>query len=291
MNVPYLLFYHLKSGSTFMRYFKGDFLLLLSLCLISHIAFAQSGLPSKGFGRYFLIAHRGGVVDSTNAENSLPALQDAIERGYWMVEMDLRLTRDSVLIIHHDPDFKRYYGVEKAVSAMTWDEISQLRSARGNQVMKLEDALSACSGKIQVMLDNKISGNDTLLFSQVVSLLQKYGLDKQALMIGTDESTDYFTGKIKLSCTRQQLEINTQKPGYSPEYYYLFGETGSMTDDDVKWAQYQGIMVVGVLNMFRYKGKKGKSRPYLAAARDATRLKSLGVQFFQLDSEFDRFFR
>ena len=271
-----------------MRYFKGDvLLLLLSLCLISHVAFGQSGLPSKGFGRYFLIAHRGGVVDSTNAENSLSALQDAIERGYWMVEMDLRLTRDSVLIINHDPDLKRYFGVERTVSSMTWDEISQLRSPRGHQVLKLEEALAACSGKIQVMLDNKISGNDTLLFGQVVSLLQKYGLDKQALMIGTDESTDYFTGKIKLSCTRQQLEVNTQKPGYNPEFYYLFGDVGHMSDDDVKWAQYQGIMVVGVLNMFRYKGK----RPYAAAARDAARLKSLGVQFFQLDSAFDRFFR
>jgi glycerophosphoryl diester phosphodiesterase len=265
----------------------GDLLLLLSCCLLSLHAFGQTGLPSKGFGRYYLIAHRGGVVDSTNTENSLSALQDAIERGYWMVEMDLRLTRDSVLIIHHDNNIKRLYGVDKPVSSMSWAEISQLHSGRGHQVVRLEDALASCSGRIQVMLDNKISGNDTALFSQVVSLLQQYGLDKQAMMIGTDESTDFFTGKVKLSCTRQQLEINIQKPGYSPDFYYLFGDVGTMTEDDVRWAQAQGIMVVGVLNWSRY---RGRPRPYVIATRDAAKMKAWGVQYFQVDSEFDRFF-
>lgn len=270
-----------------MQHRLGDLIRVISICLLSLHALGQAGLPSKGFGRYYLIAHRGGVVDSTNSENSLPALQDAIERGYWMVELDLRLTRDSVLIIHHDNNFKRFYGVDRPVSSMTWEEINQLHNARGNQVTKLEDALAACSGRIQVMLDNKISGNDTALFFRVVSLLQQYGLDKQAMMIGTDESTDYFTGKIKLSCTRQQLEINIQKPGYSPDFYYLFGDVGSMSEDDVKWAQAQGIMVVGVLNWSRY---RGRPRPYTLAARDAAKLKAWGVQYFQVDSEFDRFF-
>src|SRR5690606_37511719 len=103
---------------------KGDihFLLLVSFCFLCHTVWGQSSLPSKGFGRYFLIAHRGGVVDSSNAENSLPALQHAIERGYWMVELDLRLTKDSVLIIQHDNHFRRYYHMDKPVSAMTWKE-------------------------------------------------------------------------------------------------------------------------------------------------------------------------
>ncbi|WP_298734050.1 glycerophosphodiester phosphodiesterase family protein [uncultured Chitinophaga sp.] len=265
----------------------GELLLVLSFCLLSPHAFGQTSLPSKGFGRYYLIAHRGGVVGSINPENSLHALQDAVERGYWMVEMDLRVTKDSVLIIHHDHTFKRFYGVDKSVSSMTWDEISQLRTPRGTQVVRLEDALASCSGRIQVMLDNKIAGLDTALFNKLLSLLQQHGLDKQAMMIGTDESTDFFTGKIKLSCTRQQLEVNTQKPGFNPDFYYLFGDAGTMTEDDVKWAQAQGIMVVGVLNWSRY---RKRARPYTMAGRDAARLKAWGVQYFQVDSEFDRFF-
>ena len=81
---------------------------------------------TKTPANYYLIAHRGGVVDSTKAENSLPALKAAIKRGYKMVEIDLRLTKDSVLIIHHDMNFKRYFGVDKPVSETTWEEIGKL---------------------------------------------------------------------------------------------------------------------------------------------------------------------
>jgi glycerophosphoryl diester phosphodiesterase len=60
-------------------------------------------------------------------------------------------------------------------------------------------------GKIGIMIDNKISGKDTVLFTKVIDLLKQYDLFRSALMIGTDESTDFFTGKIKLSCTRKQI--------------------------------------------------------------------------------------
>ena len=229
---------------------------------------------------FYLIAHRGGVVDSTNVENSLPALTGAIEKGYRMVEMDMRLTRDSVLIIQHDRDFLRYYGVDSNASDMTWSQISRLVSDKGSKVVTLEEEFKHCQGKIQVMLDNKIRGNDTLLWRRVIGLLKKYDLLDSAIMIGTDESTPWFTGKVRLSCTRQQLEENSHKPGYKPSYYYLFGGVKSMTPGDVQWAGQQGIMVVGAVNMFSY-----RQGGLTAAFKDIETLKSWGVWRFQIDSE------
>lgn len=76
-----------------------------------------------------------------------------------MVEVDLRLTKDSILIIQHDPTFKRYYGVDSPVSSMTWDEISKLRSSKGGSiVLKFEEVLKVCEGRIQLLIDNKIKG-------------------------------------------------------------------------------------------------------------------------------------
>lgn len=238
---------------------------------------------------YRLIAHRGGVVDSLHAENSLPALEDAVDQGYWMAELDLRLTKDGVFILHHDRTFKDHFGVDKPATAMTWTEISKLRSDRGrSRVITLEEALRACRGKMQVMIDNKIEGNDTIMFSQVIHLLEKYNLLEHALMIGTDESTKYFTGKVKLSCTRQQLEDNKKKPGFKPGHYYLFSDTDNMTAEDVAWADREGIMVVGVINRFHYHDAKN---PNEAIAADVERLKSWGVKYFQIDSEFSRYFQ
>jgi glycerophosphoryl diester phosphodiesterase len=69
------------------------------------------------------IAHRGGVVSEQLAENSPSSLEEAIKRGFWMIEVDVRESKDGKLVVHHDPDFKRYYGVERNVADLSWAEI------------------------------------------------------------------------------------------------------------------------------------------------------------------------
>ena len=258
-------------------------LALILTCLVPDVAAQKS--KEQGKTNYRLIAHRGGVVDSTSAENSLAALQKAVDRGYYMVEIDLRLTKDSVLIIHHDRNFKRYYGVDALVGDMTWSEVSQLVGDKGNRVLKFEEALKFCSENgLQVMVDNKIRGNDTTLFTGVVDLLKQYNLHTNALMIGTEESTDFFTGKIKLSCTRKQLEDNMKKPGYKPSHYYLF--SGDISKEEAKWARKNNIMAVGAINAWGMKSADKMEE----ARRRADALKASGVKYFQIDSIFDVFF-
>lgn len=225
-------------------------------------------------------------MDSINAENSLPALQAAIAHGYKMVEIDMRVTKDGVLIINHDATFKKYYGIDTPVNKMNWKEISRLKTkTNGSSVLKLEEVFKYCSDKIGVMIDNKIDGNDTVLFTQVVMLLKKYKLDKEALMIGTDESTEFFTGKVKLSCTRKQIEENMKKPGYRAGNYYLFGS--DLSKDDVAFAKANGILSVGVVNAWRYKQPASK---LTAVATDVARLQETGLEYFQIDSEFEKYF-
>lgn len=258
-------------------------LLTASLSVVLMTTYAQEKTIDPA---YKLIAHRGGVVDSVTAENSIQALEKASERGYWMVEVDLRLTKDSVLITHHDRNFKRYYGVDRQVSSMTWDEISKLKGDKNNTVLKFEEVLKQIKENgLQVMVDNKIRGNDTVLFTQVVDLLKKYDLQKEALMIGTEESTPFFTGKVKLSCTIQQLKENAAKKGYSPNHYYLF--SGDISQADYDWAKERKIQIVGVANEWGYRNQtnmmdivKGKVQT----------LQNTGVRYFQIDSSFEWMF-
>ncbi len=252
------------------------------ICIATLFLFSQFPPVSQPF---YLIAHRGGVVDSSNVENSLPALTEAIRKGYKMVEMDMRLTKDSVLIIQHDKDFKRYYGVNRNVAELTWPEISKLISDKGSKVVTLEEEFKHCQGHVQVMLDNKIRGNDTMLWRRLISLLKKYDLLDSAITIGTDESTAWFTGKVRLSASRQQLEANSHKPGYRSSDYYLFGSVQTFTRDDVEWAGRRGIMVIGAVNMFNY-----KEGGMPAALKDIDLLKSWGVTRFQIDSELGQGF-
>lgn len=248
--------------------------------LLAFSLFVGSNLYSQSIR---LIAHRGGVVDERSPENSLPALQKAIDQGYWMVEIDLRITADSVLITQHDRNFKRYFDVDSQVTSMNWSSIQKLRSNAGTRVLQFEEVLQHCKDKMKVMIDNKIQGFDEAVFQRVLTLLDKYKLRESALMIGTDESTEFFRGKVKLSCTRKQLEEYQQRPDFNSSHYYLF--SSQISKEDVTWAEKQGIMVVGVLNHRNPNSAEAKDKMKVQAAT----LLSSGVTTFQLDSAFKEF--
>lgn len=232
-----------------------------------------------------LIAHRGGVVDSLRGENSLEALQEAGKRGYYMIEVDVRLTRDSILVTHHDANLKRTFGIDTSLSAMTWNELSRLKNNNGYRILSFEDVLKAARGHLQIMIDLKIRGDHPAIFNRMIDLLKKYDLYQQALMIGTDESTQFFTGKIKLSCTRAQLEENMKKKSFNPAHYYLF--SGDISAADVEWTKKHNILTVGVVNAWSFKDGDGMA----PAKAQAQRLIKAGVTCFQIDSMFEPFFR
>ncbi|WP_460515177.1 glycerophosphodiester phosphodiesterase family protein [Cyclobacterium sediminis] len=231
-----------------------------------------------------LIAHRGGVVNSQSPENSLKALEEAINKGYYMVEVDVRLTKDGTLITHHDKNFTRYYGEDKSVTAMTWEEIQGLTGDLGQKVLKLETVLAHCEGKIHVMIDNKIKGFEKEAFDEIINLLDRYGLRGEALMIGTEASTEYFTGKIKLSCSIDQLKENVNRNDFNPDNYYLF--SGTIPAEDFIWAKEHSVMVVGAVNTWAYAQKNKKETP----EETIDKLKQVGVTYFQIDSIYEPFF-
>lgn len=228
-----------------------------------------------------LIAHRGGVVEADSPENSRAALLKAAERGYWAVELDMRMTKDSVLITQHDKNFNRYFGVDKAVTDMTWAEIDSLESEAGTKVQTLENALSLCAENgLNVMIDNKISGFPLPVFEELLSLLNKFNLRDSALMIGTSESAEFFTGKIRLSCTREQLEQNMLRTDYSPENYYYFGNPSK---EDAQWAKENNIMVVAVINEWALP----KDDEQKEVENVINQITENNIGFVQLDSKYD----
>ena len=228
-----------------------------------------------------LIAHRGGVVDEHTDENSLAAVRKAAEQGYYMVELDVRLTKDSVLVVHHDRNLVRFFNREEKLSEQTWEKLRVYETANGHKVQKLEAMLQLCKEVgLQVMIDFKIDGEHPALFEKVYSLMKIYGLDRTGLIIPSAEATDYFRGKIKLSCTRGQIEAYQKRKDYSAAHYYLFANPSL---EDYRWAVENNIQIVGAINY--HTDKRGGYEEL------ANKLKALGVKYVQLDSQFARFFR
>jgi glycerophosphoryl diester phosphodiesterase len=75
----------------------------------------------------WLIAHRGGSLEAP--ENTLVAFDRAAALGADVIETDVRLSRDEVVMVFHDPDTFRITGVQGTIEDRTAAEIEQLDAA------------------------------------------------------------------------------------------------------------------------------------------------------------------
>ena len=80
-------------------------------------------------------AHQGFVREGMHS-NTLPAYALAAEKGADMIETDARMTRDGVLIVHHDPDVKGFDAAGNPVTCLISEtdfaDLEKIRLIRGN---------------------------------------------------------------------------------------------------------------------------------------------------------------
>jgi glycerophosphoryl diester phosphodiesterase len=84
-----------------------------------------------GHGRPLVFAHRGGAALAP--ENTLAAFDHGVSLGADGIELDVRLSRDGIPVVHHDPTVERTTGTPGAVSGMTADELARLDAGFGFQ--------------------------------------------------------------------------------------------------------------------------------------------------------------
>ena len=68
----------------------------------------------------FVLAHRG--MGKGRYENTLRSFKEGLSYGAHGVELDVRLTKDGVVILNHDPDLKRTMGLDVKISEKTFTE-------------------------------------------------------------------------------------------------------------------------------------------------------------------------
>ena len=135
--------------------------------------------------KYVLVAsHRG---DWRNfPENSVPAIESVIRMGVDIMELDLKLTKDSVLVLMHDKTVDRTTTGHGKVKDMTLDSLMTFdrRSMHGvrmpgTRVTTLREALEACKDRIVVNVDQGYEYYDLVL-----KLSDELGVTEQLLIKG-----------------------------------------------------------------------------------------------------------
>lgn len=107
-----------------------------------------------------IIAHRGN--SGPMPENTLLAINSAADLGVDMVEVDVRLTKDSVPILMHNDRVDHTTSGAGLVTDLTWDELMTLDAGSwrgtefaGQSVCSLADVLESTVGRVALNLDIK----------------------------------------------------------------------------------------------------------------------------------------
>ncbi|MEW1980328.1 glycerophosphodiester phosphodiesterase [Citricoccus sp. NPDC079358] len=85
--------------------------------------YLTDSLPARR-GWPLAFAHRGA---DTTRENTLTAFRSAVDRGYGYLELDVRTSKDGVLMVFHDEVLDRVTTGSGRISDHTWEELSALR--------------------------------------------------------------------------------------------------------------------------------------------------------------------
>lgn len=141
----------------------------------------RNNLLHEGNNSVLVVSHR---ADWRNApENSLQAIQNCIDMGADMVEIDLKRTKDGHLILMHDKTINRTTTGKGNPEDYTLEELRQfrLKSGAGHKTRHLiptfEEVMTLCKGKIMVNVDK---GYD--YFEEAYDILEKTGTVQQCII-------------------------------------------------------------------------------------------------------------
>ncbi len=131
-----------------------------------------------------VVSHRG---DWRNwPENSIDAIESVIAMGVDVMEMDLKLTKDSVLVLCHDKTIDRTTSGKGRVCDITYDSIRRCKLRRAHNVVTddlrmptLREALEVCKDRIVVNIDQGYEYYDLAL-----AVTEELGVTDQVLIKG-----------------------------------------------------------------------------------------------------------
>ncbi|MCC5884732.1 MAG: glycerophosphoryl diester phosphodiesterase membrane domain-containing protein [Halomonas sp.] len=126
-----------------------------------------------------VIAHRGSSMAAP--ENTLAAIERAIEDRADYVEIDVRLSADGEVVLYHDRSLQRLTGDSRNVRELTLDELRQFDVGSwfgdafvGERIPTLDEAFAAVRGHSALMIDMKPDpGLEEALVEAVIAALHR----------------------------------------------------------------------------------------------------------------------
>jgi glycerophosphoryl diester phosphodiesterase len=133
-------------------------------------------------------AHRGSSLSAP--ENTLSAIERAIEDGADYAEIDVQETADGVVVLLHDTDLMRVAGLGRKAQDLTLAEIRELDAGSwfhpdfaGERIPTLEEAIDVARGRINLQIELKYTDRSPALAGRVSDILREQNFASQAQIV------------------------------------------------------------------------------------------------------------
>ena len=156
-------------------------IIILIILLLVYAELIRPNLPKRDImplmGRDY--AHRGywntnDPGEENRPENSLAGFRAAVEKDYG-IELDVHLTKDGHLVVHHDDSLKRLTGVDIRIADSTLAEIRACKLPNGEPVPTYDEVLDTVAGRIPMIVEVKVENrNHAALSKAVYERMQRY---------------------------------------------------------------------------------------------------------------------
>ena len=152
-------------------------IVMAAACLMTLAAAAQTNI----------VAHRGYWDCAGSAQNSITSLKLADKIGCYGSEFDVHLTKDNVIVVHHDPNVGKI-----DIQTSDFKALKKERLRNGEKIPTLEQYLDAVKDlKCKLVLEikkQKVQSHEDSLVRQTVDMVKAKGLLNRMVWIS-------FSGK------------------------------------------------------------------------------------------------
>jgi glycerophosphoryl diester phosphodiesterase len=130
-------------------------------------------------------AHRAG--HNGFVENSIPAIQHAMDLGVDIIELDVKVTKDGVVVLNHDGTIDRTTNGTGNPEEYTWKDLQNFRlkmpdgTLTNERLATFEEALNLVKGKAMIDIDIKTSN-----LKPIIDVIKKTNTANQVFFFDND---------------------------------------------------------------------------------------------------------
>lgn len=163
-----------------------------------------------------VIAHRG--ASGYVPENTLMAFEWALAIGSKNFEFDIHMTRDGILLIHHDYSLEKTAGMKVKISDMYYADLKKINVAKHfgkdfpfQYAPRLEEVIEIIGNKSELI--NFEIKNDGNIYPDIEKHILQFLIDKKTLFEKSVVSSFYYPTLQKIRELNKQIRIGYLEHG------------------------------------------------------------------------------